>query len=311
MNDDLTLLASAYLDGDVTADERARVESTPELLAEVERLRSVATLLADVEPPRISLREQQLANALDAWDRLPEAERRGTNRDSTPRAMQRGVNPATLAGAASITAPPSSLADRRRTTMNRRLLGAAAAIIVVLGGGIALQTLTRGSTDDSSSDAGAAELDADAPEAAALAAAPESEQAADEPTANLAADAGEGQTDSTELDTGILDPAPPPDRELEQLNTPEELGIFAADAVEAPESPDVPAATSAPLDDVLTDTQRSILEAEFPLCLGADYVVGPARYGEVDVVVGVDESRDLAIAYQPVGCREVARARLP
>ena len=25
MNDDLTLLASAYLDGDVTADERARV----------------------------------------------------------------------------------------------------------------------------------------------------------------------------------------------------------------------------------------------------------------------------------------------
>ena len=43
MNDDLTLLASAYLDGDVTADERARVESDPQLLGEVERLRSVRT----------------------------------------------------------------------------------------------------------------------------------------------------------------------------------------------------------------------------------------------------------------------------
>ena len=31
MNDDLIILASAYLDGDVTADERAQVEASPEL----------------------------------------------------------------------------------------------------------------------------------------------------------------------------------------------------------------------------------------------------------------------------------------
>ena len=84
MNDDLTLLASAYLDGDVTADERARVEADPALLVEVDRLRYVRVLLADVEPSSISVRESLLANALDAWDRVP--------------------------------APPISLAERRRPT---------------------------------------------------------------------------------------------------------------------------------------------------------------------------------------------------
>ena len=42
MNDDLTLLASTYLDGEATPDERARVEADPALLAEVERLRDGA-----------------------------------------------------------------------------------------------------------------------------------------------------------------------------------------------------------------------------------------------------------------------------
>ena len=37
---DAAELASAYLDGEATADERARVEADPILLAEVERLRA-------------------------------------------------------------------------------------------------------------------------------------------------------------------------------------------------------------------------------------------------------------------------------
>lgn len=310
MNDELTQLASAYLDGHVTADERARVESTPELLAEVERLRSVAALVANVEAPLISLREQQLAAALEAWDRVPETERRGTNRDITPQAIERGADAAVLAGAASITAP--SRGDRRRFTLNRRLLGAAAALVVVLGGGIALQTLTSSSDDQESSDSATAESSAGAPEEASLAAAPENERASDEAASDLAG-GGDGTTatDTTELDTGILDAAPPADRELEQLNNPEELGIFAADAVGAPTSPDVPAATSAPADDLPTDATESALETDWPLCLGADYVVGPARYRDVEVIVGIDESRDLALAYLSTGCREIARVRLP
>ena len=101
MNDDLTLLASAYLDGDVTADERARVEGDPDVLAEVDRLRSVRALLGDVATPQISVREAHLAAALGAWERLPEAERSGARRDGTPV----GIDAAAVAGAASVTAP--------------------------------------------------------------------------------------------------------------------------------------------------------------------------------------------------------------
>ena len=60
MNDDLTLLASAYLDGDVTADVRARVEADASLLAEVERLRNVRAALLDAtrfEHPAEAVRE--------------------------------------------------------------------------------------------------------------------------------------------------------------------------------------------------------------------------------------------------------------
>jgi hypothetical protein len=313
MNDELTLLASAYLDGEVDAAERARVEGDPELLAEVERLRAVRALIGDTEPSPISTREELLANALDAWDRLPAAER---NRDATPRALDRSVHPGAAAAASSITAP-TSLADRRRATLNRRLLGAAAAIVLVLGAGIVAQVVTSDSSDDDDTVADvaaspAAEGGDPASDTESNAeSSPESDRddAAGElaPQSDLAADA----TESTQLDTGVNDAAPPGERELEQLSTPDELAIFASDAVGAPVAPEVPAATSAPVDDLLSDTEAAILDAELPLCLGADYVVGPALYGDVEVVVAVDEGRDLALAYTPVECEEIARARLP
>lgn len=309
MNDDLTLLASAYLDGEVDPAERARVEGDPELLAEVERLRAVRALIGDTEPSPISTREELLANALDAWDRLPTAER---SRDATPRSLDRSVHPGAAAAASTITAP-ASLADRRRATFNRRLLGAAAAIVLVLGAGIVAQIVTSDNGDDSDTIAdGAATQAAEGAEVASDAAADSDEDlsaAAGEaaPEAELRDDA----TVSTQLDTGVNDAAPPGERDLERLTTPEELAIFASDAIGAPVAPQVPAATSAPVDDLLSDTEAAILDAELPLCLGADYVVGPALYGDVEVVVAVDESRDLALAYTPVSCEEIARARLP
>ncbi len=286
MNDDLILLASAYLDGDVTADERARVEADEALLAEVERLRYVQALLAKTEPSSISVRESLLANALDAWDRVPAA---------------------TTASSA-----PTSLADRRRASSNRRLLGVAAAIVLVLAGGIVLQTVSSNSTDDSASQSA---TDAtDPPDVAALSEA--ADEVAGKAADELASPAQAPLADATlpegaELDTGIDDAAPPTETELEQLDTPEELGIFASDAVDAPQDPDVPAATSASIDDRLTASESATLEAQWPLCLGADFVVGPARYGTIEVVVGVDEGRGLALAYLAENCREVARARLP
>ena len=75
---ELTALASAYLDGDTTPEERAQVESSDELLAEVESLRQVRAVLgATTEPPPISIREAHLAAALDVWDRMSDMEQSG------------------------------------------------------------------------------------------------------------------------------------------------------------------------------------------------------------------------------------------
>jgi hypothetical protein len=299
MTDDPTLLASAYLDGDVTSDERALVEADPELASEVERLRQVRALLGDVEPPSISLREEHLATALRAWDRLPAAERTGGSSDATPRSL----------------IAPASLSDRRRAALNRRLLGAAAAIVVVLGGGIALQNISTGDDSESSTAARSDLLDDAEPtlesateEAASGGVASQSDAGAGE----LAAESGPADADATDdtlaLDTAVGDAAPPGERILDLLQTPADLAVFAAASVGAPVSPDVPAATSAP---VGGSDDNALLEAELPLCRGADYVVGPAIYGRVEVVVGVDEGRRLAIAYRAVDRNEVARARLP
>jgi hypothetical protein len=304
MNDDLTddptLLASAYLDGDVTDDERARVEGDPELLAEVDRLRSVRFLLGDVEAQAISVREAQLAMALDVWDRLPAAERTGARRDATPA----GIDAAAVAGAASVTAP-TPINGRRRTTSTRWLTGAAAALVLVLAGGVALQLGTGGDDDSASTD------DAGSEATEALTAT----GPADAPAAVERAPAADGQASDVvagELDTGVGDPPPPgEDVGLDQLRNLAYLADFASAAVGAPRAPDVPAATSAATEEELSQAETFLDETGFPLCLGVDLIVGPAVYGDVPVVVGIDERRNVAIAYRAATCAEVARVRLP
>ena len=305
MNDDLTLLASSYLDRDVTADERALVETDPDALAEVERLRSVRALLGDVEPPAISVREAHLAAALAAWDRLPEAERTGARRDRTPL----GIDAAAAAGAASVTAP-TPLGNRRRPTSTRWLTGAAAAMVLVLAGGVALQL---GSADDSnsSSDAGAELADSEA-----LIATERAGDPADSELAPAAATGDDASSDATgQLDTGVDDQPPPGENsELDRLEDLTDLADFASTAVGAPTAPDVPNATSATgVDDDLTEADTSIADSGVPRCprLGIDLIVGPAIYLDEPVVVGIDEGRSLAIAYRAATCAEVARVRLP
>jgi hypothetical protein len=284
-----TPLASAYLDGEATPDERARVEADPTLLADVDRLRAVSRLLQDTEPAPISVREQHLAAALSAWDRLPDAERLGSDR-------------------AALT---TSLDERRRARANRWLLGAAAALVMVLAGGLVLQTAHRDDTDDSFASEASAEVRSASTTAAAAESGP-----APQPQAATAAEPQDGSStalpdgaespETGSVATGSLDAAPPGELGLERLATPEQLAIFAGDAVAAPTVPEVPDVTSTPVDD---DT--SVAATPWPICLGVDVVVGPAEYDGVTVVVGIDESRSLAIAYEPTTCREVARAGLP
>jgi hypothetical protein len=60
-------LVSAYLDGEVTAAERAQVEADPVLLARVEELRVVLDALAEpVIPPATAERDAAITAALDA-----------------------------------------------------------------------------------------------------------------------------------------------------------------------------------------------------------------------------------------------------
>ena len=140
-------LASAYLDGEASADERALVETSTEALAEVESFSQVRTVLAATAPvASLSEREAHLAGALDVWERMSDLERSG---EATPAA---GVD---AAAAAAVLTPISTSEGRRgrgaRSSAKRGsfsasqwLLGAAAALVVVAGGA----AVVRGVLDD-------------------------------------------------------------------------------------------------------------------------------------------------------------------
>lgn len=80
MNDDdlteLILRASAYLDGELDADEQARAEADPAVMAEVEALRSLQDEIRDVEAPDADVRETAIASALAEFDALQPAAHR-------------------------------------------------------------------------------------------------------------------------------------------------------------------------------------------------------------------------------------------
>lgn len=299
MNDDLTILASAYLDGAATADERARVEADPELLREVERLRRVRAVLGDAEPPAISMRERHLAAALDAWDRIPTPERAGALREATPTGMT-----AAAAGAAAVTAP-TSLDARRRSRTSRRILAVAAGLVVVLAGGLVARDALRTTDDDvaeSDSAATAEPVETDAPAELDVAAADEAgdgggaEQAP--PVTLVIAE------DIAQSDTFLGSDEAPPDDEFTVLTSLEDLAVYADFLVRR-------APTEVAQD---TDAPASGVPDAFPLC-SVDRIVGPALWDaeglfDVVVVVGIDDARGEAVAYEPETCNVVARTPL-
>jgi hypothetical protein len=326
MTDDLHELASAYLDGRADADERARVEASAELLAEVQRMRVVRAVVADLEPPPISVREEHLAAALGAWDRLPEGERTGVRRDATPT----GADATAAAAAAAVTRT-----ERRRSRSAAWWGAAAAAGLVVVGAGVVLSRLGDPGGDEVAEPAATTvvadepsavvEDAASEPERAAVPAADEAfgdgdgagdaavlaaedleatEEAAAEDVAAAAGEATLGSevtsAEGTALEAASADPdprGPPPDGDVSSLpllTDAADLADFAAPALAATESPT----------DVTTP---------FPTCaqLGVDVVVGPATYAGIGpVVVGVDTDRQVAIAYLE-SCAPVQTVDIP
>jgi len=314
MSDDLTSLASAYLDGDLDAADRARVESTPELLTEVDRLRQIRAVLADLPEVSISARERHLAQAFDAWERLPEQERTGALRDGTPS----GLDAAAVAGAAAVSTRrrTSRRAGRRGVHSSMWLAAAAAGLVIVLAGGLLLRSANIDSDDDtvaeSSSDAAGEQTSSADTQVPAVAAA----TLAESEVQRAAADGTEAapSENASDVATDLEAEAPPSDTgELVELLTPDDLADFAAAAIDAPASGDLPEGATVITDNAPPDTADDPASTEFslPECLGADVVVGLANYQGQTVVVGLDVSRDLALAYLADGCVRIASASLP
>ncbi len=139
--DDAELLASLYLDGEATAEQRAVVEADPLIMATVEVFRSMAIDMAAVTPPP-GLALGQISAALSAFD----------------------TNPAFDTDAPSPTV--TSLSDRRRRSVGLPSWLGAAAVAALVVGGIGFAA-TRDSSDDAATDTAAPSLSASATNAEA------------------------------------------------------------------------------------------------------------------------------------------------
>jgi hypothetical protein len=329
MTDDLTILASTYLDGHATAVERAQVEGDAELLAEVERLRRVRSVLGspdDSSTAPLSTRERHLAAAFAAWDRLPASE---LGSDATPV----GADQAGAAGGASITAPiPMREQRSKRRPVSTRFLTAAAAVVVLAGAGLVVRGALEASDTNESADTASIDLDSTSDEG----------QSPDVLAAEEFATEGEG-----EAADDIADEAAPPaavepeavvsggpeqapgEGELEVVSSAAELADFAnlltisrtnqTNATSASASAELAVEESgadSDADQATTPTTPPTLPAPVDLCGLIDDFVGFAIWDasasfDDPVAVGIDNSTNEAVAYQPDTCAEVERTPLP
>lgn len=209
MNDEQDLLASAYLDGALTSEERARAEADPEVMAAAERLGELRRALGVIEPADPARREAAIQAALDAFD--------------TARAPG---------------APVTPLAPRR---WGGWLVPAAAAALVVVfvGGVIAMSRDGNGDGDDAGEAAqatlevlltGPADTGAETRADTGGTEAPQTDPAAEEAggAATTAPEATTGPTSGAASDESVTATS-----SALLLTSPDELTRFAGDALRA------------------------------------------------------------------------------
>jgi hypothetical protein len=255
-DDDFILdeLASAYLDDEVTADERAAIEADPSALARVEALRSVrVTLQADVGEVDGDVLEAALATALAAHRVAPGGESTATvGPDAGPSGGPSDVTPVE---------PPVDLAAARRRRAGRiwkpvLAVAAAAAIGVGAISGVANLAADGGGDDSASeaavplaaSDTPAADTDAEITDDAA-GAAPAASEAGSDP-AQGAGDA----TRETISEIGVADVENAP-----AVSTQPDAAA-AGDTTESTEATSTQAAVAAPA--LTTEQQLAAFSAE-------------------------------------------------
>jgi len=130
MNAEHEFLASAYVDGDLTDDERRIAEADPAVMAEVEEFRALRGRLADVTPPTDAARESALAAAMGVFH-----EQYGQAAAPTP-----------------VPTRPANVVSFWRRPIAMQLLGAAAAVVVIGLLGVVVMSGLRSADDDDSAD---------------------------------------------------------------------------------------------------------------------------------------------------------------
>lgn len=334
--DETTLLASTYLDGEATTDERALVETSPDALDAVREFEQVRTVLGATAPnAALSEREGHLAAALDVWDRMSDLERAGE------------VTPSDGIDAAAGAAVSTPISDARRTRERKRrpggmtipqwALGAAAGLVVIAGVGAVLLGVVNGDETDSSEIAveqvaedPASEVDAlEAAEAAEVAGenvgadaqpietnlSDDAAVADDRDDATVAADSdglfaeeeSAGEPDSAASNEAPADapgseqPAPAPEFPLIEIESAEDLAVYGSLVVPAIETAETAER------DVDLEPVDGTCEAE----LGLEELLEPVLYQGVEVGVGIDLGNRVVYAYDRDDCSVVESVGLP
>ena len=305
MTDDLDpsrLLASAALDDEVDAAERAHVESSPELLHDLETYRTIAAELRDVEVPAPG-RDLAIAAALAAFDEVKVVAAATAAVAST--AFPAAASPAAASPAVDVV----SLQDRRRRRLlwTGRVAGgmAAAAVVAVIG----VAALNSGTGDDKRSSSTVAVLEQSS--ATAAKSAPQADAtlssaaaAATETMPNIAAATG-GASDATDPWLG----AP-------SFANPDELRTYALVASSSTVTADTAAnpAAETPVDTTAASTATQAAPVPSPLatCLpNSPATVTAAFYAGQRVYLLRDEVAGLLRVLDPATCDEILTVPLP
>ncbi len=235
-------LISAYLDGEATADERARVEADPSLLAEVERMGALSARMVAIDDPGVAdpfTRRRHLGAALAAFDGLQADTGDGPEIDLRPAAA--AASTPTSAGDdgrddSALVADVVAMArpDRRRRPLGA-LVAAAAGVVMLVGVAVPLANrsgddsgLETASISDASDDAsdGARSMEASAVETEEM----ESFAADGDAMADEAMEAEEAAEEAMEEEAAEEEAA---EEEVVAEAAVEEAGEVAADDADA------------------------------------------------------------------------------
>lgn len=163
-DEELDLLASAYVDGEATPDEVALVERDPELQARVEVFRAVKVDDAAVTPPP-GLLDRHVAAALAEFDATAGSNTPDQLGTTAPVVDLRDAAASRADGAATTgrrTADRAAGRTRRRTARTMPAWLPAAAGFVIVGGGFLWAVGQTGGDDDDAADTEAAAIETDA-----------------------------------------------------------------------------------------------------------------------------------------------------